>query len=112
MCYALYGVLVVSHQIVTHHNGTLHVHSDGVGHGTTMTVRLPAKHCFAPDKALEEQRLTTTATNHVENSVDSCFEEAAMTDLGTLLFAEDVKLNRKIMKKSLGGTFSEIIEVV
>ena len=125
MCISL---CVVSHKIVAHHEGTLCVHSEGVGHGTTMTVVLPAKrelvNCTDLALEMEEQKLTENTDDDQPKATGArvvSFREHGMMsfqepvtddlDLGTLLFAEDVKLNRKMMKKSLAGCFTKIVEV-
>lgn len=111
----------VSHKIVEHHHGTLRVHSEGEGHGTTMTVELPAKRFLTTDAAnvaydnmiseMESQNIQSLQVQPSESSIVSPYDSDKELNLGTLLFAEDVKLNRKMVKKSLNASFTEIIEV-
>jgi CheY-like chemotaxis protein len=104
------GLNVVSN-LVTMHGGAVTAHSDGVGKGTTLTVRLPVSHgALAPaaPAASDGPAASGCAVLLIEDNVDAC------DTLGRLLTLEGHTVAASYdgvtgLQSALDGTFDVII---
>src|SRR5207237_10835351 len=68
--------LAIVHDLVGMHGGTVHAESDGIGRGTTFTVRLPAAsprktNAFVPSRTTYQPRLTGATVLVVDDDHDA-----------------------------------------
>ena len=84
--------LYISLGIVQQHGGTLEVSSEGIGHGTTFTLKLPL--CYVPD-------LDSGNDLKVEGASEIMLAEEDNTQLFPLriLVVDDVAINRRMLTR-------------
>jgi signal transduction histidine kinase/ActR/RegA family two-component response regulator len=93
--------LFIAKGIVDQHNGTLTVHSDGIGKGTSFVCKLPV-YCKPTERKSENASVAPRDESITERVSSSWLDEVSERDLSyRILVVDDAPMNRKLLTRLL-----------